>query len=132
MFRPKNPMALAERKPANLGTKGQHATSRPPKLLPAGHSQGGILGAPPPPPLKLSICEHFYIVYCGTGSEFCKDNMSPYIKTKSGRNWRTLQEVNIFSSQMDDTVNICHLLHEGTVFTLVQSCYTVHTVKYIF
>ena len=31
-FCPKNPMALAGCEPANLGTKGQHATSRPPKL----------------------------------------------------------------------------------------------------
>jgi hypothetical protein len=30
-FHPKNPTALAECKPANLGTKDQHATSRPPK-----------------------------------------------------------------------------------------------------
>jgi len=32
-FRPKNPTASAGRTPANLGTKGQHTTSRPPKLL---------------------------------------------------------------------------------------------------
>jgi len=32
-FRPKNPTASAGCKPANLGTKGQHATSRPPKPL---------------------------------------------------------------------------------------------------
>jgi hypothetical protein len=30
-FRPKNPTASAGFEPANLGTKGQHATSRPPK-----------------------------------------------------------------------------------------------------
>jgi hypothetical protein len=30
-FRPKNPTASVGCKPANLGTKGQHATSRPPK-----------------------------------------------------------------------------------------------------
>ena len=33
-FRPKNPTASAEFEPANLGTKGQHATPRPPKPLP--------------------------------------------------------------------------------------------------
>ena len=32
-FRPKNPTALARFEPANLGTKGQHATSIPPKPL---------------------------------------------------------------------------------------------------
>ena len=32
-FRPKNPMASAGFEPANLGTKGQHATPRPPKPL---------------------------------------------------------------------------------------------------
>jgi len=32
-FRPKNPTASAGCEPANLGTKGQHATSRPPKTL---------------------------------------------------------------------------------------------------
>jgi hypothetical protein len=32
-FCPKNPTASAECEPANLGTKGQHATSRPPKPL---------------------------------------------------------------------------------------------------
>ena len=32
-FTLKNPMALAGFEPVNLGTKGQHATSRPPKLL---------------------------------------------------------------------------------------------------
>ena len=32
-FRPKNPTASAGFEPANLGTKGQHATSRPPKPL---------------------------------------------------------------------------------------------------
>jgi hypothetical protein len=30
-FRPKNPTASAGFEPANLSTKGQHATSRPPK-----------------------------------------------------------------------------------------------------
>jgi len=32
-FRPKNPTASAEFEPANLGTKGQHVTPRPPKPL---------------------------------------------------------------------------------------------------
>ena len=32
-FRPKNPTAWAGCEPANLGTKGQHATSRPPKPI---------------------------------------------------------------------------------------------------
>jgi hypothetical protein len=32
-FRPKNPTTSAVCEPANLGTKGQHATSRPPKPL---------------------------------------------------------------------------------------------------
>ena len=32
-FRPKNPTASAGFEPANLGTKGQHATPRPPKYL---------------------------------------------------------------------------------------------------
>jgi hypothetical protein len=32
-FRPKNPTASAGFEPANLGTKGQHTTSRPPKPL---------------------------------------------------------------------------------------------------
>jgi hypothetical protein len=32
-FRPKNPTASAGFEPVNLGTKGQHATSRPPKPL---------------------------------------------------------------------------------------------------
>ena len=32
-FAPKNPTASAGFEPANLGTKGQHATSRPPKPL---------------------------------------------------------------------------------------------------
>jgi hypothetical protein len=32
-FHPKNPTASAGFEPANLGTKGQHATSRPPKSL---------------------------------------------------------------------------------------------------
>ena len=32
-FRPENPTASAVFEPANLGTKGQHATSRPPKML---------------------------------------------------------------------------------------------------
>ena len=30
-YHPKNPTALARFEPANLGTKGQHATPRPPK-----------------------------------------------------------------------------------------------------
>jgi hypothetical protein len=33
IFRSKNPTALTGCEPENLGTKGQHATSRPPKLL---------------------------------------------------------------------------------------------------
>jgi len=32
-FRPKNPMASARFEPANLGTKGQHATPRPPESV---------------------------------------------------------------------------------------------------
>jgi hypothetical protein len=42
MFCPKNLMALAECEPANLGCKGQHATSRPPKPL-AYHGNACIL-----------------------------------------------------------------------------------------
>jgi len=34
-FRPKNPIASAGFEPANLGTKGQHATARPPKPISA-------------------------------------------------------------------------------------------------
>ena len=33
IFRPKNPTASAGCEPANLGTRGQHAISRPPKPL---------------------------------------------------------------------------------------------------
>ena len=33
IFRPKNPTASAGFEPANLGTKGQHATPRPPKTF---------------------------------------------------------------------------------------------------
>ena len=33
IFRPKNPTASAGFEPANLGTKGQHDTPRPPKSL---------------------------------------------------------------------------------------------------
>ena len=33
IFRPKNPTASAGYEPANLGTKSQHATPRPPKSL---------------------------------------------------------------------------------------------------
>ena len=33
IFRPKNPTASAGVEPANLGTKGQHATWRPPKPI---------------------------------------------------------------------------------------------------
>ena len=33
IFRPKNPTASAGFETANLGTKGQHAAPRPPKLL---------------------------------------------------------------------------------------------------
>ena len=33
IFSPKNPTASARFEPANLGTKGQHATPRPPKPL---------------------------------------------------------------------------------------------------
>ena len=33
IIRPKNPTASAGCEPANLGTKGQHVTSRPPKPL---------------------------------------------------------------------------------------------------
>ena len=36
-FAQKNPTASAGFEPANLGTKGQHATSRPPKPLTHGH-----------------------------------------------------------------------------------------------
>jgi hypothetical protein len=36
-FRPKNPTASAGFEPANLGTKGQHATSRPPKPIEKPH-----------------------------------------------------------------------------------------------
>ena len=32
-FRPKNPTASAGFEPANLGTKGQHGTTKPPKPL---------------------------------------------------------------------------------------------------
>ena len=40
-FRPKNPTASAGFEPANLGTKGQHATPRPPK--PSTEDYGDII-----------------------------------------------------------------------------------------
>ena len=53
-FRPKNPTASAGFEPANLGTKGQHATSRPPKPLAVrskayicGHLPAEIVGSNP-------------------------------------------------------------------------------------
>jgi hypothetical protein len=42
-FRPKNPTALAECEPANLSTKGQHATSGPPKPLRQEVRSSGLL-----------------------------------------------------------------------------------------
>jgi hypothetical protein len=42
LFCPKNPTASAGFEPANLGTKGQHATSRPPKLLTRAHTHPKI------------------------------------------------------------------------------------------
>jgi len=49
-FRPKNPKALARCEPANLGTKGQHATSRPPKpLWPCIYPSDKILSKMPKP-----------------------------------------------------------------------------------
>jgi hypothetical protein len=42
IFRPKNPTVSVGREPANLGAKGQHATSRPPKPL-ACHGNACIL-----------------------------------------------------------------------------------------
>ena len=43
-FAPKNPTASAGFEPAKLGTKGQHATSRPPK------------------PLAASYCHMFFLI----------------------------------------------------------------------
>ena len=40
-FRPTNPTASAGWEPANLGTKRQHATSRPPKSLFTGFTTSG-------------------------------------------------------------------------------------------
>jgi len=45
--------------------------------VPAGYSQGGILGVPPLSPYqKLSIYNHFHSVYCAARSDLCKDNVS--------------------------------------------------------
>ena len=43
IFALKNPTASAGFEPANLGTKGQHATSRPPKPLNIGVTSGTVL-----------------------------------------------------------------------------------------
>jgi len=42
-----------------------------------------------------------------------------------------VQAVNIFSSQMDNTANICYLLHGVTVFTLVKSFVTLKSEIFI-
>ena len=47
-FRPKNPTASAGCEPANMGTKGQHATSRPPNL----GTKGQHATSRPPKPLR--------------------------------------------------------------------------------
>ena len=56
-FRPKNPTASVGFEPANLGTKGQHATPRPPCLslhnigdFGASKMEGVLLGCSPRPP----------------------------------------------------------------------------------
>jgi hypothetical protein len=56
-FRPKNPTASAGCEPANLGTKGQHATSRPPKPLRFVVDKVTFWQVSPPPPLPVFPCQ---------------------------------------------------------------------------
>ena len=74
-FTPKNPTASAGFEPANLGTKGQHATSRPPKPL----SEG--LNVPP------IISAYWYIPNCFF---FFLSFISPHLSLLSVSCWCTL------------------------------------------
>jgi hypothetical protein len=67
IFRPKNPTASAGCEPANLGTKGQHATSRPPKPLSKFHTQTHTYSAPP---YKIQLPESCAACYTRQATKF--------------------------------------------------------------
>lgn len=84
--------------------------------VPAGHSQGAILGVPPPP-RNFKFATIFILFTVGQEVSSVETIWADIHKKPQ------LQLVHSASSQMDNTVNICHFLHEVTVFTPVKSCY---------
>jgi hypothetical protein len=66
-FRPKNPKASAACEPANLGTKGQHATSRPPKPLSYVYMCGRLKCGTEniSESVDINLCKHIYLLVTG-------------------------------------------------------------------
>ena len=104
-FRPKNPTASAGFEPANLGTKDQHATPRPPKPI-------GIL------PKKNSFDTHF-VFFCLTFASFCL----PYkILTVVSLNILTpFSTVHLFNLGIIPMENLAMLIGEASMFLREKS-----------
>ena len=64
-FRPKNPTASAGFEPANLGTKGQHATARPPRPL----LNSNVLKIPSN--ILLTFTPRFSVIFSFSGKILC-------------------------------------------------------------
>jgi hypothetical protein len=111
-FRPKNPTASAGCEPANLGTKGQHATSRTPRPLKY-------------PAWKLQyFCTIYYsIIYglSGSGTIFCNYLANGTI-FKTIRNWQNM--CSIFSKTLLEKIPIAKIMQQNItqIFQLVTCC----------
>ena len=102
-FRPKNSTASAGFEPANLGTKGQHATTRPPKqsIPPHNISSRSILKLP------SLIYPYFFQVPPTPLPKSCMNFLSPhahYMRCLSRYSWLHHP---IFSEKFPRYVNTC-------------------------
>ena len=73
-FRPKNPTASVGFEPANLGTKGQHATPRPPKPISKQHIFKNMYFLKSTVMLVVEILTHndFFCEFAGQNSQLSK------------------------------------------------------------
>ena len=102
-FRPKNPTASAGFEPANSGTKGQHATPRPPEPILHTHRSK----------IKLSLCTWLgggiapIILNLGTTWKWEANSTSqPLYPSKWEPSLSQITEVKFFNSELQSNSNI--------------------------
>ena len=107
-FRPKNPTASAGFEPANLGTKGQHATPRPPKPHCLNITKNKLV--------CTSICNWHYLPASVL-------NSNEYIGTETRIFWKEVEEMKMYWYNVPCSWTSVLSFQETTLWSLTSITY---------